>query len=276
MAKWSKKDLIQPVNKYWLERMAETQSKLADKTIDEVNTRLKKYYSISMKRVIKDFELTYEKILNAVKDGKQPTPADLYKLDNYWKMQSQLKAELQKLGDKESELLSKAFEKEWVDIYNATALPSDKSFATVNLHNAKEMINQVWLTDGKTWSERVWNNVERLAETLNEELIDAVVTGRSTRELKHKLMQRFNVSYARANTLVKTEVTHIQTQAAAQRYQDYGLDKYKFFADTDEKTCSKCADLDGRVFYFSEMVAGKNAPPMHPNDRCAIIAIVED
>lgn len=264
------------MNRYWLERMNRTQTKIADKTIKDINKQLKKYYKNTMLKVIDDFEATFDKLLTTVASGQQPTPADLYKLDRYFKMQSLLKDELQKLGDKECMLLSKKFEKEWIDIYNAIALTSDKSFSTISLHNAKEMINQVWLADGKTWSQRVWGNIEKLSETLNDELIDCVVAGRNSKALKEKLVERFNVSYGQANTLVKTEVAHIQTQSAATRYQDYGLTHYQFWADTDEKTCSKCGNIDGFVFSFNEMQPGVNAPPMHPNDRCTIIPVLED
>ena len=46
--------------------------------------RLSKYYSTAAKTVVAEFERTYLKVLNAVEDGRAPTPADLYKLDTYW------------------------------------------------------------------------------------------------------------------------------------------------------------------------------------------------
>lgn len=263
------------MSNYWLDRQQETHRKLADKTIKQTQKQLAKYYKKAMKDVMLEFEMTYDKLLNTIEDGREATPADLYKLDKYWQAQAQLKRELQKLGDKEVALLSKEFEEEWLAIYEATALPSESAFATISTPNAKQMINSVWLADGKNFSDRVWDNVDDLVATLNDELINCVVTGKTTKQLRDKLMNRFNVSYNRANTLVKTEVTHIQTQAAAQRYKDAGLTRYKFLADTDEKTCSICAKLDGKVFLYSEMKAGVNCPPMHPNDRCAITPIIE-
>ena len=270
------------MSNYWYDRQLETQNKIANKTIYQTEKQLKKYYKKAMKRVIEDFEATFDKLLATVAKDKEPTPADLYKLDKYWQMQSQLKKELQKLGDKEVALLSKQFEDEWRDIYESISLPSGDAFSTISTDNAYQMINQVWLADGKRFSDRIWNNVDNLIETLNEELMDCVITGRSTSKLKEKLINRFNVSYNRANTLVRTEVANIQTQAAARRYQDYGLTKYKYLADTDERTCThenngsrNCEDLDGKIFMYSEMRAGVNAPPMHPNCRCAIVPVVD-
>jgi SPP1 gp7 family putative phage head morphogenesis protein len=256
--------------------MTKSQNAIAKKTNRDIDEQLKKYYASTMKRVIADFEATYDKLQATIEDGKEPTPADLYKLDKYWQMQGQLKNELQKLGDKEVVLLSKNFEKEWKAIYETTALPSDVAFSTVSFDDAKAMINTTWLSDGKNFSQRIWGNTEKLAQTLNDMLIECVQTGRSTSDLRELLQNRFNVSYNSAKTLVRTETAHIQTQAAAQRYQDYGLKYYEFLADPDERTCDKCGALDGKKFLYSEMVPGKNAPPMHPNDRCTIIPVIDN
>ncbi|MBQ2408974.1 MAG: minor capsid protein [Bacilli bacterium] len=260
---------------YWQKRLIRAQNAITDKTISDIQKQLKKYYIQTMNSIISDFEATYDKLLTTMEYGREATPADLYKLDRYWQMQSQLKNEMQKMGDKEIELLSKHFEKQWVGIYNSFAIVSDKAFSTVSIDNAKTMIKTSWLSDGKNFSQRIWNNVEKLTETLNENLIQCITSGKKTTELKQLLQHRFNVSYNNADTLIKTETAHIQTQASAQRYIDYGLKYYEFLADTDEKTCSKCKALDRKVFLYSEMEVGVNAPPIHPNDRCTIIPVFE-
>ena len=96
------------------------------------------------------------------------------------------------------------------------------------------------------------------------------------RLLKNMLQHRFGVSYNNADMLVRTEAAHIQTQAAKQRYEDAGLRYYQFYADPDEKTCDECEHLHNKKFLYAEMKPGVNAPPMHPNDRCCIVPVVED
>ena len=49
------------------------------------------------------------------------------------------------------------------------------------------MINQIWVADAKSWSQRIWDNTEKLVETLNENLIYCVATGKKTTELKNLL-----------------------------------------------------------------------------------------
>lgn len=256
-------------NNYWAERQVRTQRAITNKTEKEINKQLTKYYKTAMVNVVGEFESTYNKLMATIAEGKEPTPADLYKLDKFWQMQSQLKKEAQKLGDKEIALLSKEFEKEWINVYESISLPSGATFNTISTSGARVMINDVWLADGKTFSERVWKNVNHLVETLNDNMINCVLTGKKTTQLRDLLMHRFKVSRSQANALVRTELAHIETEAARQRYEDYGLSQYEFLADTDERTCkhhsASCASLDGKRFYFSEMQAGVNAVPMHPN-----------
>ena len=67
-------------NNYWLNRMLKTQKAIADKTINDIEKQLVKYYGKAMKNVIYDFEVTYDKLLATIESGNEPTPADLYKL----------------------------------------------------------------------------------------------------------------------------------------------------------------------------------------------------
>lgn len=265
-------------NQYWAERIAKAQTKLTNKSVKQTEAQLKKYYIQAMKRTLDEFEKTYNKVLASIDEGKEATPADLYKLDTYWQLQGQIRAELQKLGDRQTVLLSKNFELHFFEIYYSFGIPGEKAFSTLDTAGATQLINQIWCADGKSWSQRIWDNLARLQETLNEELVECVVTGKKTTQLKQKLQERFGVSYSRADMLVRTEMTHIQTQAAKQRYEDYGLTEYEILGNDDD-SCGNhsvdCHEMNGKKFKYAEMVAGKNAPPFHPNCKCCIVPVVE-
>ena len=89
---------------YWANRIAKNQQKIEGKTIKQINKQLQYYYGRAAEKVIRDFETVYLKIKKAEEDGKEITPADLYKLDKYWEAQAQMKHELEKLGNKEIKL----------------------------------------------------------------------------------------------------------------------------------------------------------------------------
>lgn len=256
---------------YWKDRQAKALTNLSNRSAKSIEAQLRKYYKQTMERTIADFEATFDKLQATAVEGRQPTPADLYKLDKYWQAQAQLKNELQKLGDKEAELLSGQFEKSYKDIYRALAADSGAHFSRISTQGAQQMIKQVWAADGKSWSARIWDNTADLAETLNEKLIECVVGGKKTSDLKKALMERFGVSFSRADALARTELAHIQTQAARQRYEDTGIKFVEIWADKDERRCDVCGKLHQKRY-----PVGATMPiPAHPRCRCTIVPVVD-
>ena len=256
---------------YWKNRMAKSQTNLSNRSIKEIEKKLRGYYGTAMKRTINDFERVYEKIMAKTADGKTPTVADLYKLDSYWEMQAQLRKELKKLGDRQIATLSSIFEINFFDVYYSIKLDGLEAFNTIDKEAAKQLINSIWCDDGLSWSQRVWNNTNLLMDTLNEELVACVVTGKKTTQLKNILQERFSVSYSRADALARTEIAHIQTQAADQRYKDYGVGEVEIWADKDERRCDVCGKL-----HKTRYKVGTRLPiPAHPNCRCCVIPVVD-
>lgn len=256
---------------YWNNRLARAQDAISKKSLRQIEKQMSKYYASTMNRVIADFEATYNKILAQQSEGQEVTPALLYKLDSYWALQAQLRQELEKMGNKQIALLSKQFEMNFFEVYYALEIQGAKAFSTIDRAAVKQMINSVWVADGKTFSQRVWDNTERLLETLNEELVQCAVTGKKTTELKHKLQERFGISYRRAETLARTELCHVQTQAAQQRYKDYGIRFVEVLVDDDDRTCDLCKALKGKKFPIN----GTPPLPVHPNERCCLVPVIE-
>ena len=76
---------------YWQDRIQKNQERISDKTIKEINKQLQKYYGRAIDRVIADFQSVLNKVYAQLEEGKEPTPADLYKLDKYWEAQAQMR-----------------------------------------------------------------------------------------------------------------------------------------------------------------------------------------
>lgn len=259
------------MSNYWSDRVAKAQATLSEKNTRQVETQIRKYYKKAFEQTIKDFEDTYMKLLNAMEDGKEPTPADLYKLDKYWKLQAQLSSRMEKLGNKIIPKLSAAFELNFFEVYHSLALDGGDTYTTLDAEAVQQMINSIWCADGKSWSARIWENTKKLTETLNDGLIHCVASGKTTKELKNILQERFNVSYGAADALVRTEMAHIQTQAAQKRYQDYGIEYVQVWADADERRCPICAKLHKKKI----PVSAQMPIPAHPRCRCCVIPVVD-
>ena len=256
---------------YWQDRMQEQQRALTQRRIDEMDEQIKKYYRSTSKKVIQEFENTYNSILAQLDKDQEPSPALLYKLDTYWKLQATCNRELESMGDRTIKALTKQFIITFQEVYDSYALPSGAHWSTLDKGSIEQMINQIWVADGKSWSARVWDNTADLQETLNNELLHIVVAGKKGTELKQLLQERFNVSYHRANALVETEVAHIQTQAAKTRYKDAGITKVQIWADFDERRCDECGQYHKKIYDI-------NAPlplPLHPRCRCTIVPVIE-
>lgn len=254
---------------YWRDRDAEAQNNLTDKNIKEVEEQLARYYKNTMRDVVRSMGDTYQHLLDSMEAGRLPTPADLYKLDKFWKLQGQIQHRLEVLGDKELDALSRAFVSQYQDIYNSYALVDAKgTYNRIDDAAVKQMTQRIWCADGKSWSDRVWGNTKRLQEMLNNELLHCAATGKTTSQLKENLQKEFGVSYNRARTIVNTEMAHIQTEAARDRYKAYGIEEVEIYAEPD--ACEGCKELEGKKFSIYEQMP----LPLHPNCRCCILPII--
>ena len=256
---------------YWAERQAEAQAKLTEKTVKETEKELARYYKRSMTKIIGQFEKTYHTYLSNTFRGLESSPATLYKLDSYWHLQALMRDELQKLGDKQSVLFSRKFMEQYLQIYQQIALHDGGAFSEISQEVAQQVINQIWCADGSTWSNRIWKNTSQLQAALNDGLIDCVLGGMPADSLKTRLMGEFNVSYNKADNIVRTELNHIQTQAARQRYTDRGVKEVEVWADKDERQCEHCGKLHQKRF----PIGGQMPIPAHPRCRCVILPVVD-
>ena len=204
--------------------------------------------------------------------GKEPTPADLYKLDKYWQLQNELRKELNKLGNYQVKLCGTDFLKFYKEIYDNVAIKDSTNFHHASKEMMTQVINHIWCADGKNWSQRIWDNTDKLQQALNDELISCLLAGVAPRQLRERLMSEFSVSFDQADTLVRTEMAHIQTQATRQRYIDAGIKEVYVWADKDERQCEKCGKLHMQRF----PIGSKMPVPAHPRCRCRILPVREN
>ena len=257
---------------YWQARMAKAQDVLSQKNRKQLERILRKYYRTAAEGIINDFEATYNKLLATIEAGRKPTPADLYKLDKYWEMQAQVDKQLKSLNERQHRKMLRTFRKNYNDIYESISLKGLSAYNTIDQGAIEQVVNQIWCSDGKSWSQRIWENTTRLKQTLNEELINCVGSGRPSSYLKKVLQNRFAVSFSSADMLVRTELAHIQTQAAKQRYRDYGIQQVEILADKDERQCEHCGKLHGKRYSINDAIP----IPAHPRCRCCVVPVVDD
>ena len=129
---------------------------------------------------------------------------------------------------------------------------------------------------GQNYSERVWNNTQKVADALKEELMIGALTGKTEKEMTDSINEQFLSGRNRARRLVRTESSYIHNEAHFQAYKDYGIEEYRFVATLDLRTSQICRERDGSVYRVNDKKIGVNAPPMHPWCRSTTIMNLDD
>lgn len=127
-----------------------------------------------------------------------------------------------------------------------------------------------------TWSQRLWRNQALLSEQIGAQLVQGILTGKSSLVLARNIQKLTGGSAYACQRLMRTELRRVQTAAAEQSMRDNGVKEYKFMVENAVNPCDECLDLDGQVFKLNEMTVGKNAPPIHPNCHCSTAPYVDE
>lgn len=129
---------------------------------------------------------------------------------------------------------------------------------------------------GQNYSERVWNNTQKVADALKEEFMIGALTGKTEKEMTDSINEQFLSGRNKARRLVRTESSYIHNEAHFQAYRDYGIEEYRFVATLDLRTSQICRERDGSVYRVDDKKTGVNAPPMHPWCRSTTITNLDD
>jgi SPP1 gp7 family putative phage head morphogenesis protein len=262
---------------YWTDRYEKQHQALFDEVFDATQAQLVKYY----KRALKDTEIDVQKLyafLLEHSDDGQLSANDWFKYNNYFEVINRLNDRLVHLGQKEIQITNKNLIKMYEKTQEELNKYSPLRYASVspNPEAARKAVASIWCADGQHFSSRIWKHKAELKATLEKGLLDCIEKGAKSEELTRTLVQRFGVSYNDAKRITTTELTHIQNQAALDRYIDAGIGQYKFVAIGDEKTCAICGSMNGTVFNCAEALPGTNMSPIHPRCRCCCVPYFEE
>lgn len=130
--------------------------------------------------------------------------------------------------------------------------------------------------EGITFSDNIWTNQAELRDLLNQGIQRTLLRGESplvsARTLTHLVKDEVKKKAYAARRIAVTETARAQTIVQKVSYEENGYTHYIFVAETDDRTCAICEDLDGQVFLVADMTIGENASPIHPSCRCSTSA----
>lgn len=148
------------------------------------------------------------------------------------------------------------------------------SFSHVSRKQIDQVLQMKW--SGKHFSDRIWQNTRQLADSLKDELLISLLTGRTDRETAESIQAQCGGGAKQARRLVRTESCYMAGELTAQSYIDCGIKNYRYVAVLDLRTSEICRELDGKVFSVKDRKAGVNYPPMHPYCRSTTISVIDD
>lgn len=203
-----------------------------------------------------------------------PVRESIYKLNRLEGLQLSIRMKMVELGAFEQEgfekLLREAYERGYLSTMKG--LDNAPSFFSVNDIFLQQTLNQKWI-DGGNFSSRIWTNKEKLINTLNSEIRDAIIRGDDYRQMSKIIQNRLGVGANDAYRLVVTESAFVMNQANKQAFMDAGIERYEITAVLDHRTSPICKHLNGQQFNFKDAKVGVNYPPFHPFCRTTVVPI---
>ena len=206
-------------------------------------------------------------------------PAYRHRLTRLQAMQDRIDAECTRLASqmitREREafitVLQEEFNRHLFDIEKGTSITLD--FTPIPSEAVDEAVNHSW--HGQDYADSVWKNTHEVAKAAKDIVQDGMLSGKSVARMTAQLRERFQTAKYKAERVIRTEMNYLHNQADLQVYKRLGTERYRFLATLDSTTCKKCGALDNRMFPVSEATVGKNYPPLHPNDRCTTVPVIE-
>ena len=291
---------------YW-EQRTEQLNKALEKDEERLKKRLVNYYRREAKRLDKeiasfyqkydenniieyrkllqqmssdDIQLLYEDMDEFARKYPQyshlmPTRANIYKLTRLEGLQQSVYMAQLRLGAITDIELTAHLEKQAKRYGRAADTANGKVFNMVNEQTVKGFVNTEW-SNGKNFSQRIWDNAQKLADTLNTELAQGFARGETYEKLTKQITDKFEtVSRNNAYRLIYTEGTYVMNESSIQGFSE-DFEQYEYSVVEDGHACPICTALNGKVFNIKDRVPGVNFPPMHPWCRCSFKIHVDD
>lgn len=148
------------------------------------------------------------------------------------------------------------------------------NFARLNEQTMNEILDSKF--HGKNFSTRIWGRTDRLAEELHAKLAFAIAKGEGWERTSREIRERFGVAQSSAERLIRTETNYFENRAELAAYQELDIKEFEFLAALDGRTSEICRHHHGKRYKVEKGKSGENIPPLHPNCRSTIVAVVPE
>ncbi|WP_338964801.1 minor capsid protein [Fusobacterium nucleatum] len=231
------------------------------------------------KKDLHDYMAEYNKLLKtAPLEAKKlyleiETLSARSRLSHLDSLRAQIDMELIKVSDNVDGLAKNTLTSIYRDTYTEVAKDLGVN-VIVSPEKIKTVLDRPW--SGANFSQRLWSNTDKLAQTVKREIVNGMIQGINLQTMAKRVSERFETAKKNdVERLLRTEVNYTLNQATLDGYKEAGIEKYEFSATLDSRTSQICSELHGEVFEIKNVAVGLNYPPMHPRCRSTTIPIID-
>ena len=140
----------------------------------------------------------------------------------------------------------------------------------------EKFISKPWATDGKHFSERIWNSRTQLVSELHNQLTRTCILGKPPDDAIKAISKKFNTSKNQAGRLVMTEQAYFHSVAQQEAFKELDVEEFEVVATLDNLTSEICQEMDGKHSPMKDYEPGVTAPPFHPWCRSVTVPYFDD
>lgn len=144
----------------------------------------------------------------------------------------------------------------------------------------QKVISKPWASDGKTFSDRIWQAKTTMVNDLHQQLTRTIIQGKAPDEAINNMTKYLqdktkNAKY-NAGRLVMTEQAFISSAAQKDAFNDLDVEEFEIVATLDSHTSEICQEMDGKHFPMKDFEPGVTAPPFHVWCRSTAVPYFDD
>lgn len=146
------------------------------------------------------------------------------------------------------------------------------NFNRLNPALIQKTLDYPW--SGAMFSDRLWQDKERLGRNLRVGLTQSMILGEGIPQITDRINKGIDTARYNAERVARTETKRVTYCAHDDIYKDTGVEelRYRCANGGDSRTCQYCRADNGKVFKRGE----EPTLPRHPNCRCVYIPVVSD
>lgn len=186
----------------------------------------------------------------------------------------------------ETDIVDSMVRKTYSDGYYKTLYEVQKGFNTgwevgqIDQRKLDKIVSSPWTTDGKTFSNRIWDRKTQMVGELQNQLLQTCILGKTPDDAVKSLEQYVDKSVKNAENaarrLVMTEQAYFHSESQKEAFKELGVEQYEIVATLDSKTSEICQEMDGQVFDMKDFESGVTAPPFHVYCRSVVAPYFPD